>query len=295
MGSRLGRSVPREPAAGDGPHLGVRSDGPYPGAAGLRRIAAASGRLSATCPGYPDRPPVTPGDADDSRLPGGRDGRLRGAGRHRGRRQHGRGQMVDVGLYEPMLRMMDELIPCTARPAESASASARRTEYVVPHNHYQRAGRSLDRDRVYQRPDVRASGHGAMSAAGAGARVPHHGLAPRPPRGAGRARAGMGRRRRRRRRAGPPRAAEVPCGPVDERAGSVRRSSTCARARTSSRCPTPLGGLLAMSASSPARGHARPHDTAGPVEVGAHNEEIYCGRLGLTRDEVQALAHRGVI
>jgi crotonobetainyl-CoA:carnitine CoA-transferase CaiB-like acyl-CoA transferase len=36
-------------------------------------------------------------------------------------------------------------------------------------------------------------------------------------------------------------------------------------------------------------------DTAGPVEVGAHNEEIYCGRLGLSRDEMQALTRRGVI
>jgi len=33
----------------------------------------------------------------------------------------------------------------------------------------------------------------------------------------------------------------------------------------------------------------------GPVEVGAHNEEIYCGRLGLTRDELGALAARGIV
>src|SRR5262249_3411678 len=49
----------------------------------------------------------------------------------------------------------------------------------------------------------------------------------------------------------------------------------------------PLGGLLAMVgvvprlASTPGR-----VDSVGPVEVGAHNEEIYCGRLGLSRDDV---------
>ena len=59
----------------------------------------------------------------------------------------------------------------------------------------------------------------------------------------------------------------------------------------------PLGGLLAMVGVVPRlTAHARPHrSTAGPVEVGAHNEEIYCGRLGLSRDEMQALARRGVI
>jgi len=58
----------------------------------------------------------------------------------------------------------------------------------------------------------------------------------------------------------------------------------------------PLGGLLAMVGVVPRLTGTPGHiDTAGPVEVGAHNEEIYCGRLGLSRDEVQALAHRGVI
>ena len=33
----------------------------------------------------------------------------------------------------------------------------------------------------------------------------------------------------------------------------------------------------------------------GPQEPGAHNEEIYGGRLGLTHDELAALRARGVI
>ena len=32
-----------------------------------------------------------------------------------------------------------------------------------------------------------------------------------------------------------------------------------------------------------------------PVAVGADNEEIYCGRLGLRREELAALRARGVV
>jgi len=35
--------------------------------------------------------------------------------------------------------------------------------------------------------------------------------------------------------------------------------------------------------------------SAGPARAGEHNEEIYCGRLGLTRDDLAALARRGVV
>ena len=33
----------------------------------------------------------------------------------------------------------------------------------------------------------------------------------------------------------------------------------------------------------------------GPSRPGEHNEEIYCGRLGLSKDELTRLAERGVI
>jgi formyl-CoA transferase/succinyl-CoA--D-citramalate CoA-transferase len=35
--------------------------------------------------------------------------------------------------------------------------------------------------------------------------------------------------------------------------------------------------------------------SAGPVTPGAHNEVIYCGRLGLTRDDLADLAKRGIV
>jgi crotonobetainyl-CoA:carnitine CoA-transferase CaiB-like acyl-CoA transferase len=35
-------------------------------------------------------------------------------------------------------------------------------------------------------------------------------------------------------------------------------------------------------------------DWLGP-ELGAHNEEIYCGRLGLSTDDLRALKARGIV
>jgi formyl-CoA transferase len=35
--------------------------------------------------------------------------------------------------------------------------------------------------------------------------------------------------------------------------------------------------------------------SAGPATPGAHNEEIYCGRLGLTREDLAALTKKGVV
>jgi crotonobetainyl-CoA:carnitine CoA-transferase CaiB-like acyl-CoA transferase len=34
---------------------------------------------------------------------------------------------------------------------------------------------------------------------------------------------------------------------------------------------------------------------AGPLTVGQDNEEVYCGRLGLSREELAALSSRGVV
>jgi crotonobetainyl-CoA:carnitine CoA-transferase CaiB-like acyl-CoA transferase len=59
---------------------------------------------------------------------------------------------------------------------------------------------------------------------------------------------------------------------------------------------SPLGGVLSMVGIVP-RLSLTPGtvESAGPVEVGQHNEEIYCERLGLTRAELASLAARGIV
>jgi crotonobetainyl-CoA:carnitine CoA-transferase CaiB-like acyl-CoA transferase len=60
--------------------------------------------------------------------------------------------------------------------------------------------------------------------------------------------------------------------------------------------PSPLGGLLSMAGVVP-KLSATPGaiDHLGPLAPGEHNEEIYCGRLGLTRDDLAALRSRGIV
>jgi crotonobetainyl-CoA:carnitine CoA-transferase CaiB-like acyl-CoA transferase len=89
--------------------------------------------------------------------------------------------------------------------------------------------------------------------------------------------------------------AEVPAGPVNSVRDLFEDPHVRARGNIVE-VPSPLGGLLAMAGVVP-KLSATPGaiESAGPVEVGAHNEEIYCGRLGLTRDDLEALRRQGVV
>ena len=267
--------------------------GPYRERPGFGRIAAAMSGISYLS-GYPDRPPVTPGTPTIPDYLAGALGAFGALVALEHRRRSGQGQVVDLGLYEPMLRMLDELVPVYAATGYVRERLGSGTEYVVPHDHYRaRDGRwvaiACTNDRMFARlaaamgrPELAAefptmaarlkaradldaivqTWVGAADAADVLARLD---------------------------------AAEVPCGPV----ASVRDlfDDPHVRARENIvSAPSPLGGLLSMVGIVP-RLSASPGaiETPGPVAVGADNEAIYCGRLGLSRDELRALATKGVV
>jgi len=267
--------------------------GPYRERPGFGRIAAAMGGISYLS-GYPDRPPVTPGTPTIPDYLAGALAAFGALAALEARRRTGEGQVVDVGLYEPMLRMLDELIPVYGASGYVRERIGSGTEYVVPHNHYRaRDGRWLaiacTNDRMFERlaaamgrPEL-AREFSTMTARLA--RRAELDAIVQEWVGAADGKDVLTRLD----------AAEVPCGPV----ASVRDlfEDPQVRARENIvEMANPLGGLLAMVGVVP-RLAATPGriDSAGPVEVGAHNEEIYCGRLGLSLDEVQALTRRGVI
>jgi len=261
---------------------------------GFGRIAAAVSGASYLS-GHPDRPPVSPGTPTIPDYLAGAFGAFGTLTALRHRDRTGEGQVVDIGLYEPMLRMLDELIPVYGATGYVRERIGSATEYVVPHNHYatRDAGWiaiACTNDRMFERLAVKAMGQpalvtefptmaarlarrnevdatvgrwvGALDASEALARLD---------------------------------AAEVPCS----RVASVRDIFEDAQVRARDNIltlPSPLGGMLAMVGVVP-RLSLTPGEVrhAGALEVGADNEEVYCGRLGLTRDELAALRARGVV
>jgi len=107
LGSRLERAQRREPRAGDGAHLRLRPDRTVSRPPGFGRIANAFGGLSYLA-GYPDRPPVTPGSATLPDYLSGLYGAIGALLALRTAEQSGVGQMVDIGLYESIFRILDE-------------------------------------------------------------------------------------------------------------------------------------------------------------------------------------------
>lgn len=114
---------------------GFGQTGPYRGRPGFGRIGNAFGGLSFLA-GYPDRPPVTPGSATIPDYLAGLYGALGTLLAMQAREKTGRGQVVDIGLYEPIFRILDELAPSYQLNGYVRQRMGPGTVNVVPHSHY---------------------------------------------------------------------------------------------------------------------------------------------------------------
>lgn len=114
---------------------GYGQTGPYRGRPGFGRIGNAFGGLSFLA-GYPDRPPVTPGSATIPDYLAGIYGALGALLALRERDASGRGQVIDIGLYEPVFRILDELAPAFHHNGYVRQRMGPGTVNVVPHSHY---------------------------------------------------------------------------------------------------------------------------------------------------------------
>ena len=262
---------------------------------GFGRIAAAVGGL-AYLSGYPDRPPVTPGTPT---VPDYLAGIFAAVGalialRHAERT--GQGQVVDVGLYEPVLRVLDDAIAVYAGTGHVRERIGSGTESAAPHDHYRtRDGRCLaiacTNDRMFarlaqamDRPELAADPRLATTTARLGHRELVDGLVSAWI-GAHDAEAALARLE----------AAEVPASLVASVRDLFEDPQVRARENILS-LAVPLLGALAMPGVVP-RLTLTPGRVAhaGPLRPGEHNEEIYGERLGLSRAERAGLAARGVI
>lgn len=114
---------------------GFGRTGPYAGRPGFGRVGNAFGELTYLA-GYPDRPPVTPGSATIADYLAGLNGALAALLALRAREATGRGQMADIGLYEPVFRILDELAPNYRETGFVRGRVGPRSVNSAPHSHY---------------------------------------------------------------------------------------------------------------------------------------------------------------
>jgi crotonobetainyl-CoA:carnitine CoA-transferase CaiB-like acyl-CoA transferase len=273
---------------------GYGQTGPYSGRPGFGRIANAFGGLSYLA-GYPDRPPVTPGSATIPDYLSGLYGAFGALLALKAREKTGRGQVVDIGLYESVFRILDELAPAYHSRGYVRERMGPGTVNVVPHSHYPTRDRrwiaiACTNDKIFARlADAMGEPHlcdesrwGRLAArerdraevdAHVGAWTSRH----------DRAELLVICERY-----------QVPCGPVysiDE----IFSDPQYAARENIAMVPDARAGVLAVPNVVP-----RLADTPGAIDwlgpsLGAHNDEIYQGLLGLTAPELDVLRQQGAI
>ena len=115
---------------------GYGQTGPYRDRPGFARIAHAVGGLTYLA-GMPDGPPVTPGSATSlADYISGYYGAMGALLALRVADQTGRGQVIDVALYESIFRVLDEMAPLYARHGTVREREGVSTRNACPHGHF---------------------------------------------------------------------------------------------------------------------------------------------------------------
>ncbi len=109
--------------------------GPLRGKPGFARIAHGFSGLSHLA-GEPGRPPVVPGSTSLADYMSGVWGCLGVMMALRQVTQTGQGQVVDIGLYESIFRMLDEIAPVYAAHGTVRERMGADVPAVVPHGHW---------------------------------------------------------------------------------------------------------------------------------------------------------------
>ncbi len=273
---------------------GYGQTGPYRDRPGFGRIANAFGGLSFLA-GYPDRPPVTPGSATIPDYMAGLYGALGTLLALQARHRTGKGQMIDIGLYEPIFRILDEIAPAYAYKGLVRQRMGPGTVNVVPHSHYPtKDGRwiaiACTNDKIYARLAVAMGEPEKADPKGWGT------LANRE-RDREKVDAHVGDWTSKHDRAELLRICEehqVPCGPIYSIDEIFEDPQYQARGNILKMQDERVGELPIPNLVP------RLSDTPGSVKwlgpkLGEHNDEVFKGLLGLTDDDLRRLAAEGVI
>lgn len=273
---------------------GYGQTGPYSHRPGFGRIGNAFGGLSYLA-GFPDRQPVTPGSATLPDYLAGVFGAFGVMVALEALRKAGVGQVIDIGLYEPIFRILDELAPAFHRSGFMRERMGSGTVNVVPHNHYPTADDkwlaiACTSDKIFERL-AQAMGQPELASPD---------------------RWGLIKQREAQRKAVDDHVAnwtrskkrheiidiceqfQVPCGPVyrideifDDPQYAARENILYFNDDRSGEHAIP--NVVPRLTETPGR-----VNSLGPA-LGAHNEEIYRDRLGISETELQQFVAAGVI
>ena len=268
--------------------------GPKSGLPGFARIAQAYAGLSYVT-GQPDTPPLIAGSTTLADYLSGLYGAFGVMLALRAREKTGRGQLIDVALHDGIFRFLDEIAAVYDKTGHVRERSGTETHTATPHSHYPCAdGRwvaiACTNDkmfarlaRVMGRPELADDERFERKRARLARRDEVNAMVRAWTSGLDREsvihRCSDG---------------DVPCGPVCSIADIFDEEQFWVR-ETLTRVTDPRVGEIALQGTVP-----RLSDTPGGIRhlgmtLGAHNHEVYGEELGLTREEMEALAEAGVL
>ena len=273
---------------------GYGQTGPRREQPGFARIAHAFCGLTYLT-GQPDTPPLMPGSTTLADYLTGIYGAYGVLLALRARDQTGEGQCIDIGLYEPMFRFLDELAPVYAATGHVRERMGADTYNSVPHSHYptkdgQWVAIACTNDKMFAR-FCEIIGQPALAHAERFGRKPAR----------LQARAEVNRivadwtaTLTREEVVAACAEGEVPCGPINSIADIFRDEQFAARGDLL-RVQDPRAGEVVVPAPMPFLSATPGRLQHLGAALGAHNDEIFRGLLGLDSAELDALKADGVV
>jgi crotonobetainyl-CoA:carnitine CoA-transferase CaiB-like acyl-CoA transferase len=268
--------------------------GPMRDKTGFARIAHAFAGLTALS-GEKDGPPVVPGSTSLADYISGIWGALGVLLALRVKERTGRGQFIDIALYESVFRLLDEMAPAYAKTGFVRERMGADTVNVAPHSHYRTAtgqwvAIACTSDKMFERlaqvmgePQLAALPEFATSRARVERREEVNGLVARwvgsLPLQEVLARCETG---------------EVPCGPVYTIADIFRDAQYQARENLL-RVVDERAGPLVLPAAVPRLSETPAEFRHAGRALGADTAEVLGRLLGLDADALRELAKAGVI
>lgn len=267
--------------------------GPNRDLPGFARIAHAFSGLSLVC-GEPGRVPVTPGASTLADYASGVWGAFATMVALMDRVTSGRGQTIDLALYQAPFRYMDEMVSAYAATGAVRQRMGAETHNLVPHGHFRTSDDrwlaiTCSSDKMYER--LAAMIGGEVLANDAFLRTSGRIAAREAINAVVIAWVGARTAAEVQRECD---ASDVPCSLLYSVADIVADPHYAAR-EDLLRIDDPVNGEVLVPAPFPKMSEASGRIDHLGLPLGASNEEIYQGLLGMSEDDMASLRDRGVI